>query len=150
MRSTWIAAAVTLAAVVAFALLPGYRTRLEPTRVQLTRLPHRLTRSTHEMRVATLGAPYAFLAAARERSFEDAILLISDRPEDDRLASILVSAYYLYPRTLVHPRTLDSLPDLQPDFVLATAHFNPLAGGDSGPGLFAVSDRARTWAEERW
>ncbi len=133
-------------------LWPVYRDRLASSWVQTRLLPLRLTESLDTITLQVVGAPYGMMEATRARSFEDAVIVISDDPRDAPIDYVLWCAYYLYPRVLVHESALAERPGIQPDFEIVTSHFgrDPAGGGGTGPGLRALSERARLFAAANW
>ena len=139
-------AVLTAAGLVLLLALPGYRPPILRCLNQVRALPERLTRSLEEVRAETV--PHAaFLAAARDASFPDAVILVTDHPDDAPLNSVFFCAYVLYPRVVIQPRTLDLHPDVVPDYALWTPHFSPGAPDSlrGRPGLVALSERARAY-----
>ncbi len=151
----WIAPLTVVLAVAAVLALPGYRERAGTLALQTRLLPRRLATDQDAVNLDAVGEPYRVMRAVREGTFPDAVVVLPDDPRDTPLNNVFWCAYYLYPRVLVHASALRSRPGLAPDFALDTAHFT--YGGDSGtgtpapgPGLVAISGRARAWAAERW
>ncbi len=147
-----LAAILSGLALVGLTLLPGYRERVVPGYTQVQRLPHRAGRSLEEIRIS-LRPGHRFVTAARDLSFDDAVIWISDDPRDETLASLLHCAYYLYPRVLVQTATVESTPDLEVDFVLCTPNFAPVVPDSlkgQVVGLIALSQRGRRHATETW
>jgi hypothetical protein len=150
----WVAAGITLLVLIGFGSLPTYRDRLGSAWRQAHGLPLRLRMSLDEIRFDRLGEPYAVIRKVRESTFEDAVILVSDAPADpSTLRSIAWCAYYLYPRVLVHPNSLRTVPGLAADFEITTPNFAPGLPDSLGPprlGLLPLSDRARrhagTWS----
>lgn len=149
---TWAGALLTFVALASLPLLPTYGNRLRPCWTQVRMLPDRVRLSADGARRALLGEPYQVMARARDAMPEDAVILISDDPEDRPLSSMLWCAYYLYPRVLVQPSTLRDHPEIAPDYVIFTPRFSgdrAEAVGLPHAGFLAVSERARRRAEER-
>jgi hypothetical protein len=139
------AAILVLVIVVGAALHPLHRSEIADGIQRAWFLPQRLGIGLREARQGLLGPPFGIMIAAQDYAFEDAVIVISDRREDAELASISWCAYYLYPRVLVHPATLDQVPSLEPDFVLITRNFAPgLPDSVKGTttGIRPVSERA--------
>ncbi len=145
----WLAALIALLVVSTVGRWPVYRDRLASSWAQTLLLPHRLTESLDAITFDCVGTPYGIMEATRVRSFDDAVIVISDDPRDAPLDNVLWCAYYLYPRVLVHESGL--APEIQPDFEITTAHFGRGPSGEGGgAGLRALSERARLFAAANW
>ncbi len=149
---SWLAAGGVLTALVTASTVPAWQDKLETGYHQVRLLPQRLVTPVDEMQRQTLGDDFEFVALVRSRTFEDAVILVSQDPRDGRLSSEVWLAYFLYPRVLVQPSERN--PDVAVDFIMTTPHFDPSGGSnqepDEGHGLVAVSDRARDWGRVHW
>jgi hypothetical protein len=149
-----VAAGVTALVTAGLVSLPGYRDRVATALRQVRGLPLRVHMSLDAIRADQLGEPYRVVYQVARNTFPDAVILVSDAPEDPlELRSIAWNAYYLYPRVIVHRAGLDSRPGLEADFIITTPHFHPGvpdSGGTSPLRLLPGSDRARRYATEHW
>jgi hypothetical protein len=148
-RQAWTAAVITAVALVSLFLLPAYRDPLIVGWNQARLLPGWLDMSLHEIRLKTMKEPYGVVAMARDRTFEDAVLVVTDDPADEPLSSVPWCAYYLYPRVLVPAGAWERM-DINGDFAIYTRRFRPPGAGHAASGLVVLSDRARSYAQERW
>lgn len=141
-----LGALLALAFVGALLAIPSYRVRMLLGANQVLGLPRRLRMSEFEAHANVKREEYIVVDAIRERTFPDAVILIPDGPSDGNLASVLWTAYYLYPRVIVQRKTADADPEVHVDFVLVTPNFPPdippEARGDR-PNLMPVSERAK-------
>jgi hypothetical protein len=149
----WLAAFVLLGVVAVTPFLPAYHGRFRSGWMQLNYLPTRLGMSLEDIRLAWFAERYATIASVRDRSFEDAVLVISEDPADGEFASLSWCAYFLYPRVLIHPSRLAEHPEMVPDFAFVTPRFSvpgPDERWNTDLGLVPLSPRARRFAEETW
>jgi len=143
-----LTAAVVLAAAWFF---PGYHNRLTSGVEQTRLLEHRFAVSFDDMGVFHWREEYPRMAMIRDRTFEDANIVISDNPADGKLASISWVTFFLYPRRIYHAQDVDLLPDVIPDYLLVTPNFPDLIPAEqrgSFVALSPLSDRAVAYAEQ--
>jgi len=144
---------LTAAAIASFTLIPGYHARLGTAWNQTRVAPARLGIPLDAVRMSQFGQKYWLMKQVKAKTFEDAIIVVTDDPADPpELRSILWCAYYLYPRVLVQESALRADPELEADFVITTPHFVmglPDSVAKPKLGLVPLSDRAREYAT-RW
>lgn len=146
---SWLAGAITALGLISLFLLPAYRDPLVVGWNQTRLLPRRMDMSLHEVRLDMMKEPYGVVALARDRTFEDATLVITDDPADGQLRYLSWCAYYLYPRVLI-PAQAWKERQLNADFAIYTRRFRPPGAGQATSGLVVLSERARVYAEGAW